>query len=276
MKQIRLIFISIFFITPVLADEGYYSLSYKMNSIVASIELNGVLQTESSNEEFISGVATGLNIWIMPGKNTLKIKLLKPFKKSKNASDPKISIFIRLGRTGQSSDEGQEILSFSAPEKEGDNIIFPLEKEISFIPELIPPSELWDKASEIELDDISKKEIKNLVQDLYKAANTGNKKEFLNLNEFKISDLPKAMYAPKNENKKREEKEMTEFLKFLKGKLEKIPSELSYNLVANNKIIYITDAKGNDIIKTRSNKNDGQFKIPVYVAKIDNKWLLVR
>ncbi len=275
--KLKLIFLFILFLlNPVFAEEGYYSLSYNLNSIVASIELNGIMQTEPSNEGFKSGVATGLNIWVMPGENTLKIKLLKPYAKGKNPSDPKIKVYIRFGQAGQTSDEGKEIVSFVAPEVEGDNITFPFEKEIKFTPAIIPPSELWTKAEKVELDDPSKKEIAGIIQALYKASNSGNKKDFLKLNEFKLNDIPKSMYANQKEDKARDQKSIGEFLKLIKGKMEKIPTKLTFVPVANGNIIYVTDAKGDDIIKTKGNQDDGAFKTPVYVAKIDGKWTLVR
>ncbi len=261
---------------PVFAEEGYYSLSYKMNSVVASIELNGIIQTEATKDGFKSGVSTGLNLWIMPGENTLKIKLIKASQKGKNTSEPNIAVNVRLGQAGQSSDEGKEITGFTTPELEGEKISFPLEKEIKFTPELIPPSELWDKAETIVLDESSKKEIIELIQSLHKAANTGNTKKFLSLNEFKMNDLSKAMFSNSDADKQRNEKGMTEFLKMIKGKLEKMPKNFKFRLVANDKLIYVTDAKGNDVIKTKSSKDDGAFEIPVYISKVNGTWILAR
>jgi uncharacterized FlaG/YvyC family protein len=212
----------------------------------------------------------------MPGENTLKIKLIKAYQKGKNTSEPKIAVNVRLGQAGQSSDEGKEITSFIAPESEGDKISFPLEKEIKFTPEFVPPSELWDKAETIVLDESSKKEIIELIHSLHKAANTGNTKKFLSLNEFKMNDLSKVMFSNSDADKQRNEKGMTEFLKMIKGKLEKMPTNFTFKLVANDKLIYVTDAKGNDVIKTKSSKDVGVFEIPVYISKIEGKWILAR
>ncbi len=62
----------------------------------------------------------------------------------------------------------------------------------------------------------------------------------------------------------------------IKGKLEKMPTNFTFKLVANDKLIYVTDAKGNDVIKTKSSKDAGVFEIPVYISKINEKWTLVR
>ena len=137
-------------------------------------------------------------------------------------------------------------------------------------------SDLWTKAEKVELDDPSKKEIAGIIQALYKASNSGNKKDFLKLNEFKLNDIPKSMYANQKQDKARDQKSIGEFLKLIKGKMEKIPTKLTFVPVANGNIIYVTDAKGDDIIKTKGNQDDGAFKTPVYVAKIDGKWTLVR
>ena len=274
--KLKTIFLTSFlFLNPIFAEEGYYSLSYKMNSIVASIELNGIVLTEASQDGFKSGVSTDLNLWIMPGENILKIKLLKPYQKGKNNSEPKIEAYIRLGQAGQTSEEGKEIVNFIAPESGQEKITFPTEKEIKFTPDFAPPSELWNQAEQISLDEISKKEITKLIQSLHTAANSGNKKIFLSLNEFKSKDMPKAMLSPVEDNTN-DEKATGEFLKMLKGKLVKIPDGLSFRLVANGKLVYVIDEKGNDIIKTKPTKEDGSFSVPIYIGKVKGKWILAR
>lgn len=275
MKLKSIFLISFLFVNPIFSEEGYYSLSYKMNSIVASIELNGIVLTEASQDGFKSGVSTDLNLWIMPGENILKIKLLKAYQKGKNISEPKIETYIRLGQAGQTSEEGKEIVKFIAPELEQEKIIFPIEKEIRFTPDFAPPSAFWNQAEEISLDEISKKEITKLIQSLHTAANSGNKKKFLSLIEFKMRDLTKAMLSPVDD-KTSDEKATGEFLKMLKGKLVKIPNKLSFRLVANGKLVYVVDDKGNDIIRTKASKDDGSFSVPIYVGKINGKWILAR
>lgn len=275
MKLKIIILISLFLLKPIFAEDGYYSLSYRMNSIVASIELNGIVLAEASKDAFRSGVATDLNLWIMPGENTLKIKLLKRFKKGKQNSDPKISVNIRFGQAGQSTEEGKDIVSFTLPESEEEKISFPFEKEIKFTLESVPPSQLWDQAEIITLDETSKKEILRLIQSLHGALNSGNAKVFLSLTEFKMNDMPKAMYAKDESNKEKNEKATSEFLKAMKGKLEKIPAHLSFKLIANDKIISVTDKSRGDIIKTKPSKA-GFFKMAIYVSKINGEWTLVR
>ncbi|HMV44784.1 MAG TPA: hypothetical protein PK079_04970 [Leptospiraceae bacterium] len=273
MKLLSIILFFFSFMSGVIyGQEGYYSLSYKMNSVVAYVELNGIKQTESGKEGFLSGVSTGLNLWIMPGENTLKIKLTKP-QKGKNQDNPQIKVAIRLGTAGQSTEEGKEIVSFEAPESEDSKIEFPLEKEVKFTPELIPPSSLWEKVEPTNLDSTSKKEITELVQALHKAANTANVKDFFKLIEFKMQDMSKAMYSNPEENKN--DKALKEFLKTIKGKLKKLPPKLSFHPVANGKLIFVTDSNGNDPIQSKPSQ-DGEFNISVYVGKIDGKWTLVR
>ena len=166
-------------------------------------------------------------------------------------------------------------MKFIAPELEQEKIIFPIEKEIRFTPDFAPPSAFWNQAEEISLDEISKKEITKLIQSLHTAANSGNKKIFLSLIEFKMRDLTKAMLSPVDD-KTSDEKATGEFLKMLKGKLVKIPNKLSFRLVANGKLVYVVDDKGNDIIRTKASKDDGSFSVPIYVGKINGKWILAR
>lgn len=254
-------------------DKIYYAVTYKRTNILASIELNGFPIGISSKEPFASGQANA-NIWILPKENKLNIKVTELIK-GKGVFDSKLEVRIYLTKEGQFPDEGKKLLEIIIPESADEKLTIPFEKEYEFNPEIIPPSDLWENAANTDLTEEDKKEIRNVMTKLHKALNSGNIEEILKLIEFKEKDFAKAMYVNPEESLQDNKKMLKSFSKEIKGKLEPIPKDLKFKSIANGLIVEVTDSKNKEPIRA-SSKNKGSFSFPIYVSKMNEKWILVR
>jgi hypothetical protein len=274
MRKLFLLLLIVVIGLPIFAEEkGYYALVYKRSNLNASIDLNDVSVSRPSKDGFASGQMNA-NLWIMPGENTIKVKITD-LSKGKSSFGPKIEVRLFLAQEGQMPDEGKKIAELIIAESENEKLTLPLEKEIKFTPEFVPPSDLWTSAEKTELTDADKKEVQEIIKQTHKAINTANKDEVLKLMEFKERDMAKAYYIDPEESLKSNTKMMTSFFKEIKGKLDPISKKLDYKFVANGLVLVVTEPNGKDPIHAKS-KDGGVFSFPISVSKIGGKWILVR
>ncbi len=98
------------------------------------------------------------------------------------------------------------------------------------------------------------------------------------LTEFKSGEYDRAEFK-KPQSMSSIKKDLKEFMNQLKSsKAEYKPIDLTtikLNLVADGKVILVTDKDGKDpIVATAS--DGGDFFLPVYLARIGGKWVLAR
>ncbi|TGM46497.1 hypothetical protein EHQ92_00815 [Leptospira biflexa] len=279
MKQIlRYLFFSLFIIQPILSEvkpvppgppkEGYYIITYKNTGINLEILANGYVVRSGESIEDSSGQAD-INYWVIPGTNIIKIRLTerKRTKKDQTNFPPEAEVKLILGQKGQFPDEGILLQQYqwnqTMETKIGEWI------EISFDPLFIPPSTLWKQAETLTLTSELESSAISFLKDFTKILNTKDAKKILLATYYRGKDTSEVRYYPYNE---------TDELKSIQGMTKTIGSTWKFNLqknkfrlVCNQQILEITDHKGEPVITSKKGAS-----IPIYLSRIDGKWVIVR
>ncbi len=251
--------------------KGFYAFVYAKYGIIGSVEFNGMTIIPESQKEDISG-QIDLNAWIQPGENRILIKGIRKIKA--DDPSPKIKVNLYLAQEGQFPDEGEKISNYEWSGEEAEAISLPFEKEILFTPVLLPPSTLWNSAEKIDLNDSEKENIQNLVGEFFSAFQKKEEAKLFDLMKFKISDFTTSRFGNKEEGLSDLKKGIKQLLKTFGGKLHPVVlTKLQFKLIANGKAVEVTENGKSPI---RAAKDGSGFSIPIYVSKIQGKWILSR
>lgn len=254
----------------VTATSGYYIFTYRTNSLNLDLLINGYKIEDNLSNRDTSGQAD-VNYWILPGKNLIKYRVTnRTGKKKESFGSPKVNFELTIAQTGQMPDEGEQMLSFSWTNETGD------EKSVSgawqimeFETPFSPPSKLWSIAEKIVWTPELEKSALVHVEALLAALNSKNPAKVSPFIEFREKDTSETRYFP---YKPEEDK------KNLEGMMKAIGSTWKLNkkkivpiLLCDNKIVSLTDGKGNSILKGGKGAS-----LPLNLSLVDGKWLISR
>ena len=256
------------------AEPVYYTLAYKADGVNIIIEINGV-PVSQGDFEFSGSGQTPVNVWLKPGKNIMTVKLKNLTGKKQDVQTFKV--FLSKAKEGQYPDAGEMLTKFewnSDTSKEK----LPLQKKLEFTPQPVPELEIWTKAEVLTLNPETEKGAKEFLQVLHQAHVKKDINKIAELMEFKSGEYDRAEFK-KPEGMSSIKKGLKEFMNHLKSsKAEYKPIDLTtikLNLVADGRVILVTDKDGKDpIVATAS--DGGDFFMPVYLAHIGGKWVLAR
>ncbi len=264
-------------------DKIYLVINYTIYRCDMDIELNGVpmTKTDKKNAYTVTGFSTEAGLWIMPGKNTLSVKVRPMERPADSGQRPSIEISLSTVKQGQMTNEGKKFIELKIPEKEGDtrldNITSLFTVVKAFTPAYVPPSELWGKVKKTSLDEAARSEITRLVKDYYAALSRKDADAAWNILQFASTDSMRVRHQPADVLKARFGtmfKEMTADKNFKLLPLD--AGKLVMKPVADGKVIQVTDQWGNEPIRTKETGDGGAYTFGVYAGNIDGKWVIVR
>ena len=106
-------------------------------------------------------------------------------------------------------------------------------------------------------------------EELKKALNTKDPKKIEPLIHFRTKDTSESRYYPMNAESER--KELKNMIKAIGSSWKLNKKDVVYSLLCDNKILNISDKKGNSILK---GKNGAE--IPLYLSLVEGKWIISR
>lgn len=260
----------------------FYIINYTITHCDAEIDLNGVplSRTEKKTDFTITGT-TDVGRWIVPGANVITVTI-RPLKGKPDPDDRQsIEISISTAVKGQMSDEGTKIAALRIPEKEGDTSLASIKqtvrKELRFTPPSVPPSELWARSKPEKLDDAAREEILRLVTDYHAAYVKKDQVKLYDMLLFATLEASRNRYFSADEAKEMLKNGLKEMFADKSFAMEPLKADrIILKPVAGGRIVWVTDAGNDAPLKSKKMKDGGYIEFPVYAARIDGKWIIVR
>ena len=264
------------------SENLFYIINYTISHCNAEVNLNGVPITKTHKDTAYTASGTAdIGRWLVPGDNVITVVLLPP----EGTIDPddrqSIEITVSTALRGQMSDEGTKIAGLRIPVKEGDASLASIrqlkKKELRFKPARVPPSDLWEKAKPEKLDDAARAEILRLVRDYHAAYVKKNREKLNDMLMFATLDAARNRYVSADEAREMLAKGLKEMLADRSFVMEPLRADLIVlKPVAGGRVIWVTDSKDEAPVRTKRMKDGGYIEFPVYVSRIDGKWVIVR
>ena len=253
---------------------AYYFLSVTAKNIHTAIKMNN-LPVMIHNDDPNLKVAKDITTWMMSGENKLSCELSALPEEDLIRGEIKISIFLH--------DNNYEIptpgeifatLTYPNPEtplepKNQDNI------ELFFDFDKAAPTKLWEEAEPITtLTDTDKSEITSIIGGLQQTL-LGDCSNAVELNNYKIAE--DALAGKKDISHLKDVAEKTfQWLNEQPNLTSPALDEgnLRYSIGGKDNVVCVSAKDYSDPLVFES--DDLDFEVPIYVAKIDKKWALVR
>lgn len=263
-------------------EKLFVIINYSIYHCNAEIELNGVHMTKTDKKTAytVSGFSE-VGMWIHPGINTMTATIKPMEHKVDSSGKPTIEVSLSTVKEGQMTNEGEKFMVLRIPEKDGDdqlaNIEKPAKKEMSFTPKYVPPSEVWNKARKVKLDEEARNQILKITKEYHAALKKKDPEALWSILQFASTDMMKLRHQPVDGLK---EKFTASFKEMMADKnfilLPLNAEKLVMKPVADGTMIYVTNRNGEEAIRTKEIKDSGSFTFPVYAGFIDGKWKIAR
>ena len=260
----------------------YYIVNYTIIHCNAEVDLNGVPLTQTRRETAYSVTgADDIGRWLMPGVNVITVTLRPPEGNTGPDDRQLIEISVSTAARGQMSDEGTKIAFLRIPEKEGAplpaSIKQATKKELRFTPASLPPCELWEKARPGKPDDAARAEILALVREYHAAYVIKDRAKLNDMLMFATLEAARSRHVPAEQAREMLKSGLTEMLSEKSFAMEPLRTDrLVLRPIAGGRVMWVTNAGGEAPVRTRQMKDGGYVEFPVYVARIDGKWMIVR
>jgi|GEM_PF-1861569 len=272
------IFIGWPILNPMAAEEhilpDYYFLSVEAVNIHATVTLNGaplVVHKDGTGLTVDKPVTT----WLMPGKNKLEVNLNPLPNEPSIRGSIKVSIFLHdpSSDSPTPSKVYADVL-YPTGDVDENSAAFSKKVEFNFTDEVI--TNLWRDAKTLTgISDGDKKIIFDIVENLRNSLLSKDTSEATNLQIYKIQE--DALAENKDFKKIISVTNSTyQWLSQQKGLTSNTVSleDIRLKLLADNKVVYVSKANGDNVLQLES--DDLFFEIPIYMAKINGEWKLVR
>jgi hypothetical protein len=260
----------------------FYIINYTVSHCNAEIELNGVplTRTEKEHQYSTTGLADA-NRWILPGVNTVTVTIRPAEGKPDPDTRPSLTVTMSTAKRGQMSDEGTVIAKLELPKSESDRtldaVTKPFTRELRFTPAHVPPSELWARIKPEKLDAAAKQEILGLVRDYHAALSKKDTAATEGFFLYAAVESARIRYQSVNEVKTALQKELKKMLATKGFSMVPLDTDrLVFRPVAGGRIVWVTDPAGEAPLRTKELAEGGTMEFPVYVARVEGKWTIVR
>lgn len=249
-----------------------YTLTVRTQTVAVRLDLNGVPRWIRPGRPS-DGLSANVNPWIMPGTNTLRLGIDWPDGVSYEPG--RASLELRLDARPRTAATGGRVLA--ACEWPGrDEEAYPAALTLAFEVTQAPPSRLWHSAAPIALTPQARDEIRTLVAHLHAALAERNIDRACELLDYRTVDVTQTLYQPAQEARAAQ-RAVLEALPATDGATALLPlhpDELELHPVADSRVVWVTRPDRAPAIEQHT--ADGALAMPLYVARIDNAWKIVR
>jgi len=269
-------------------DFRLYYLKASISNAIATIYLNDAPLISSTD---LNNLRTQepVNLWLLPGSNTLSFKIHPSINKN-SANSPEdqdedqaelqLEVF---SHTTSSSNPGSKKIIASLNYRHSDTPAqlstgLIQEKSVNFDFNFAIPVRLWHQASIISsIDSNDRKAITLLIESLSNNITNRNTTAAINLQAYKIAE--DALAENKTEERIRAATKDTYKWLFTQKNLSlKSTSaqtdEFNFTLCCKHKLIHVTGPDNESAIIFES--DDLFFDLEIYLAKIEGKWIIAR
>jgi hypothetical protein len=258
--------------TPVQGPQYLYQ--YEQTGLSILITVNEVDADEHGVESMHPSGGGPLNMWLRPGKNSLRVrgKVVKDGKDKERPPKLELSIWSQVG-DDRATRKTVARLAWPSPGA----VPATVDQELTFVPQPPPPSELWSRAEVVKLDAAARAAIVGFVAELHAAFARRDVERVMALTELRDLDLARCLYIPGDRVRKHRRDDMEEEIRNVWRSGWKIRplerADLVLDLVEGGRLVAVT-ARGKPAISI--DMGEAKFEMPVYVARVGGKWVLGR
>ena len=271
-KKLAALFIAVMFPVIVMAQDQVYMINYNKVGLQAEIVLNGVPFCTYAQGDV--SASENVNLWIMPGKNTIAISVSAKKAESNSAY---VSAGISLQAPWSYDNAKPKLITIEVPQFDAQNegerlpLVLPFNKQYEFLSTVVPPVKLWNDASVLVLDAKTIAEASALVNQLFALLDKRDGTGYFYLNSYAMSETALSSgYDLKTymDNARKGFAALFTQKEFVFKKPK--AGDLTFKLVANGKVVMIGTKGG------RPSLDVGIFSKNIFLARINNKLTIVR
>jgi hypothetical protein len=250
-----------------------YVLHVNTRAVALRVEVNDVPRWDrpGNDSDAISAV---LNPWVAAGRNTLRLTIDWPEGISYEPGRADVDLTLERRPHQPGAGEPRVLARFRWPGKAEE--AYPAAQALDFDVEPAPPSRLWPRVAPEALSPDAQSEIRALAARLHGALAARNTDLACDLLDFRTVDVAQSLYRPAAESRNGQRAALEELLT-AENDLRLQPlrrDELELHPVAGSRLIWVTrpDRAPALMIHSRS----GVSRMPLYVAKLNGNWTIVR
>ncbi len=245
---------------------------YKPVGVLATLKLNDTaivkgLQT-GTIKQLVKGYAN-VNAWIPGASNTLTVTLQKD---TTTTTAPGEIIYIEISRVrdGQQTNEGEKL---AVVHVKADTVTAkPITITKTFRATPVPPSAFWSSAKPLAITTYTKAQVSMLIFKTWIALGSKNPETMFTAFRYQFNEINNYNFA---EVYTENDFKQTVFPPLFENPRHRLPtSTLRFELVANKRLIKVTDKNGYSPIKLGPEAGFGE--IDILAAPINGVWTLVR
>src|SRR5688500_2013299 len=172
-------------------DPIFYVLHVDARGLPGEILINDVpvQQVEADN---LATATAQVNMWIAPGRNTLRVR--GHLTEALETEAPSLTVALRRQRASADGTEGAETvmrLDFRPADP-----LAPFDQTREFQADPAPPSQLFQTANAVPLDDATRRDVTAVARELEQALARRDPDRAIALLQWKAMDVARAVYVP--------------------------------------------------------------------------------
>jgi hypothetical protein len=257
------------------AEPVYYVLHIEGRRLPAEVLVNEV-PIERVEPDSVSTATTQVNMWIVPGRNRLRVR-----GQAAPGTDPGAAQLVVWLRRQQASLDGD-----GTGDSEGGNRNVAriewrpsdprayFDQSSEFLADPAPPSELW-QALPVRLDGDTRDAVTRLALSLEQALASRDRLAIAALLDFKTADIARTVYRSPADARASQQESLDLLLddrSFAVTRLD--PGSIDFDLAAGGRLVRLTRAGLPALQGVRS--QGGRFLLPLYASNVGGKWVIAR
>lgn len=218
-------------------------------------------------------LSAGINPWILPGLNSLRIGVDWPEGVSYQARAARLDVV--LAAKPVHSDLATPHVLMRAEWPDGKAEAYPAGELRTFTIAEAPPSRLWQSAPVVELTPVVHREIRELIAGVQDALAARNVDRVTQWFDFRTIDIAEATYSSVADARRGQREAFEQLLGDAANHVEPLYLDtIELHPVASGRVIWVTRADRAPLFRFPG--PDGVQSIQAYVARIDGAWTIVR
>lgn len=252
------------------ATPVYYVLHVEGRHLPADVLVNEV-PIERVEPDSISTATTQVNMWIVPGRNRLRVRgRLAP---GADPAEAQLVVWLRRQQASVDGLDGAENVA-RIEWRPSDPLAY-FDQQDEFTADPAPPSELWRRARPVSLNGNTRAEVTRLALVLEQALARRDRRAIADLLDFKIADVARAVYRSPADARAAQEEALSYLLDDRDFSVQSLdPGSLQFELAAGGRLVRLS-REGRPALQAQRAQG-GQFLLPLYVSNVEGRWVIAR
>lgn len=214
--------------------------------------------------------------WILPGTNEIAVRI-QPAGSNREMSSCSLALYaVKSGSlrfANDSPEKAVKIYSFKWPESRT-NAKALRTNEIFWVDEA-PPSFLTTKGEVLAFTETDKSNARALAMKLIESVEKKNKNAFLALTAFQLAEKTRLRQGDNPAFKKNTEERLLKwFDRFMGKSFKSKPLEWIFQSAMGGRLVRVIEKSGKSPLDEEGNEEVSTF--PIYLGKVDGRWVLAR